>query len=126
MPNFDAFFNPALNTQRFGITAAQRAGAAWQRIQDNPVTVAVWRGGSFDHNETVRLEWDNSTTPLGSTETTVAVMTRVIAFGIKNHATLTDTDISEGDELAYQGEIFQVKDVATPPGELQARCVRVT
>ena len=125
MPDINAWLN---DTSTLGVTAADRAVDAWQRIQDDPVTVAVHRAGAFDHNEIVRLEWDNSTNALPQQENTVAVLTRVTAFGVVGHpaVAVTDTDIEEGDEIALSGEVYQVKDVLQPPGEAQARCVRIT
>ena len=124
MPDFDAWLGtvPTYLKPQANI----RAAAAWKRIQDKPETVAVWRNDDFDHNETVRLEWDNATNTMANTENAVTAITRVIVFGIRNHATLPNTDIVEGDEVYLGGEAYQVKDVLLTIGELQARCVRLT
>lgn len=123
MPNINNWLTPSTAPQ-----ATDRANDAWRRIQDKPSTVAVWRGGSFHHSETVRVEWGNNTNVMPSTTSpnTVTSITEVIVFGINGHATLTNTDIVEGDEIALSGEVYQVKDVLITIGELQARCTRIT
>lgn len=121
MPNLNAWL-----TSGTPPLAVDRANDAWQRIQDKPSTVAVWRGGSFHHNETVRVEWDNSTNVIPQAENTVAAITQLIVFGINGHETLTNTDIKEGDEVWLSGEGYQVRDVLITTGELQARCLRMT
>lgn len=123
MPDINAWLGSAINTPPL---AADRAADAYRRILDKPVTVAVWRGGSFHHNEIVRIEWDNSSNILPDSVTTVTAVTQVIVFGISGHATIANTDIKEGDELALSGEIYQVRDVLPTTGELQARCLRIT
>jgi hypothetical protein len=108
--------------------AADRAVDAWRRIQDKPSTVAVWRAGAYHHDEVVRIEWGNGTnvTPSAQSPNTVAAITEVVLFGINGHATLTSTDIKEGDEIWLAGESFVVKDSLITTGELQARAVRIT
>ena len=128
MPNFNNWFTNSINSHDFTPNVADRAAAEYRKIQDKPSTVAVWRGGSFHHSETVRVEWGNSTNtlPQSTSPNTVTAITEVVVFGINGHETLTNTDIVEGDEIALSGETYQVKDVLITLGELQARCVRIT
>lgn len=125
MPDYDAWWS---STTQHAPLASDRANDAWQRIQDKPSTVAVWRGGSYHHDEVVRMEWGNNTNvmPDSNSPNAVTAITEVIAFGINGHSTRTNTDIVEGDELNLNGESYQVKDVLITIGELQARCARIT
>jgi hypothetical protein len=125
MPDYDAWRS---TTNQFAPTASSRADDAWKRINDKPSTVAVWRAGAYHHDETVRIEWNNGTnvTPSAQSPNSVTAITEVVLFGINGHATLTSTDIKEGDEIWLAGESFIVKDSLITTGELQARAVRIT
>jgi hypothetical protein len=125
MPDYDAWRS---TTNQFAPTASSRADDAWKRINDKPSTVAVWRAGAYHHDETVRIEWNNGTnvTPSAQSPNSVTAITEVVLFGINGHATLTSTDIKEGDEIWLAGESFIVKDSLITTGELQARVVRIT
>jgi hypothetical protein len=125
MPDYDAWWS---TVNQFAPLASDRANDAWQRISDKPSTVAVWRGGSYHHDEIVRVEWGNSTNvlPGNISPNTVTSVTEVVLFGVNGHATVTNTDIVEGDEINLSGQSYQVKDALITTGELQARCVRIT
>jgi hypothetical protein len=50
----------------------------------------------------------------------------IVVIGIRNHATLTDTDILKDDEFGISGVRYRVLDVLLFAGEKQARCYRTT
>jgi len=50
------------------------------------------------------------------------VVTRRGCVGVKDHPTVTDTDIQRGDTFALNGINYRVVDLVFVPGEVQARC----
>lgn len=99
--------------------AQQRAADAWQRIQDKPTTVTLkTAAGVARAAQTVRLEWDNRS---GTAESDAGTTPRmnVIVYGIRDHATLSDTAMAEGDRFVYLGDAYVIEDVILQQGEIQ-------
>ena len=102
------------------IPAANRAAAAWNRINDKPLSVAFkMPNGTVLGVQTVRIEYDNSASQSedASGKTTVR---KLIIFGVRDHATVTNTNIGEGYRFVYQNGEYKVVDVITSIGEIQA------
>ena len=105
--------------------SAQRAVAAWGRIQDNASSITIMRGSSNLSAQTVRVELvrEGQDQPGMAGE---AGMWRAMVFGVRDHPTETDTDIQKGDRFVYGGSEYRVIAVAQWPGEVQATAERVT
>jgi hypothetical protein len=111
--------NTILSAGTAGI-AANRAALAWRRISEKPYSIVIKRGTTTLSAQTVRLESSSSSNRAG-TAGTVAVR-EVVVFGVKGHATVTDTNIRRADRFVYGGEEYQVNDLVLTLGEVQARC----
>ena len=102
-----------------------RAAAAWNRINDKPTSVTFRKpDGTVLAAQTVRLEYDNrvseSESPAGQTP-----VRKLIIFGVKDHATVTDTDVAEGYRFNYLNDAYRVVDTISTLGEIQAVCEAV-
>ena len=120
MPSFSAWLDAtgdlAANPTA---TEAQRAAAAWRRIQDKPTSVTFrLPGGSSLAAQTVRLESDSNASPSESVAG-AAPRRRVVIFGIRNHATLTNTNMAEGYRFVYLNDEYRVMDIILTLGEIQ-------
>ena len=104
------------------IAATNRAAAAWKRINDKPSSVTFKnRADTVLDAQTVRIEYDNR-----ASETDSAAgrgpLRKLTIFGVKDHDTVTDTDIGEGYRFIYDGDEYRVIDVIASIGEVQASC----
>lgn len=102
------------------IPAQNRAAAAWNRINDKPVSVAFkLPNGTVLAAQTVRIEYDNSASQSEAPSGQTAVR-KLIVFGVRGHSTITDTNVGEGYRFVYQNGEYRVMDVITTIGEIQA------
>lgn len=102
------------------IDANGRAAAAWNRINDKPTSVAFKKpDGTVLAAQTVRLEYDNivSQSEDASGQTAVRKLT---IFGVRDHSTVTDTDVKEGYRFVYQSDEYRCVDTILTIGEIQA------
>lgn len=100
-------------------TEAERAALAYARILDKPTSVAFKKpNGTTLAAQTVRLESDNRSS-LAESSAGAAPRRKLIIFGVKNHATVTDTDIGEGYRFVSGTDEYKVQDVIHTLGELQ-------
>lgn len=118
--NFNAWLNNPVV-----IDATERASAAWNRIAQKPSSIAFKnRAGTILDVQTVRIEYDSraseSTSAAGE-----APVRKLTIFGVKDHATVTDTDIGEGYRFVLDGDEYRVIDTISPIGEIQASCEAV-
>ncbi len=115
-PNFDDWLARSLP-----IGEADRAAAAWSRIQDKPTSIIIVRDGVAQTAQTVRIEYGNV-----SNEVQTAIgrnsVQDVVIFGIRNHLTLPDTDIRRGDTINIQSARYEVESILHTLGEVQALC----
>jgi hypothetical protein len=97
----------------------QRASEALRRIGIKP-TAVVFRtpNGTRLAAQNIRLESDNSATPGESTAGSAPVR-KLIAYGIKNHATEPDTNMKEGYVFVFEGDEYKCVDVIVTLGEIQ-------
>ncbi len=108
----------ATSTQRTA-REQRRAAEAWQRINDKPLSITLKQAsGTNRAAQVVRVESDNSATP-GESAAGAAPTRKVIVFGIRNHATLPDTAIAEGDRFVYAGDLYTCVDIILQTGEVQ-------
>lgn len=124
MPNFDNWlasskFKPA--------TAADKAVAAWRRIQDKPTSISLNRDGIAQTAQTVRLEYD-ADAQQDKDETGKSFRRELVVFGVKDHPSMAvlDTDIKAGDRFAIGVEHFEVSNVIFTTGEIQAIARRIS
>ena len=104
------------------IDANGRAAAAWNRINDKPTSVAFKkRDGTVLAAQTVRLEWDNTVSESQDASGQTAVR-RLIVFGVKDHSTITDTEVATGYRFVFNNEEYRVVDTIPTIGEIQAIC----
>jgi hypothetical protein len=121
MPNIDTW----LGTDYSDVLNAEgRAALAWRRIQDRPVSIVLAREGAGDlAAQTMRLESDNTVSDTTSSGTNMqTAIQKVTLFGVRDHATIPDTDIERSDRFRIDGVRYEVMALMTPPGEVQAVC----
>jgi len=110
------------------ISAADRAIAAWDRIQRKPHSIVIRRGSSTLSAQTVRVEFKKSANLIRVPDANAENYERaVVVFGVKDHPddAVADTDIQAGDKFGLNAERFTVHDIVLLPGEIQATCRRV-
>lgn len=119
MPNFDNLFV----SNRIGRpNATRRAIAAWNRILDKPSVIRVV-GSSTD--QTVRIEFDNSQARAVKGTAAEADVRSLVIFGVNGHPEVADTELTTGDQIIYNDEEYEIRDVIVTIGELQANGYRV-
>ena len=102
-----------------------RAAEAWARISEQPTTITIRRGGESLAAQTVRVEFNDSAREdldVRRGLNIVPGVQRAIAFGVRNHPTVADTDILRGDRFVINATEFEVIAVIPTPGEVQAIC----
>lgn len=102
------------------IPAAYRASLAWRRINDRPTSVAFKKpGGAVLDAQTVRIEHlINLYQPQSAAG--AAAVRRCVLFGVRDHATVADTDVASGYRFVSGADEYTVVDVIETPGEVQA------
>ena len=101
----------ALLGQASALSEAPYAALAWQAIQEKPSSVAFkTASGGAVAAQTVRVEADSSASPSESAAG-MAARRKVVLFGIKGHATLTDTDFEAGYRFVLDGAEYRIVDV---------------
>ncbi|KAB2861023.1 MAG: hypothetical protein K8L91_07940 [Anaerolineae bacterium] len=103
-----------------------RAAAAWNRIQDRPTSITLYRNESALGAQTVRLEYSEATTSAQMQGVAGQPSERqLIVFGVRNHPTVAATNIQRGDMLQYETDTYVIVDVIRLPGEIQAYTERL-
>lgn len=121
MPSLDGWLTGSADSDIVVLPAAQRAALAWRRINDRPSSVVLIRAGTPLAAQTMRIEFDNSSSMVNGTLVRTGVQ-RLTLFGVKNHPTIADTNIQRGDRFNLGLAQYEVKSVLTPPGETQGLC----
>jgi hypothetical protein len=97
----------------------RRAAEAWRRILEKRLSVIFKNSaGQKLPGQVVRVESDNTATPSMSTVGS-APKRKVIVYGIRNHATLPNTDIKENYVFVYDGDQYRCIDIIITLGEIQ-------
>lgn len=122
MPDFGAWRGSSKTARDVD---AQRAVAAWMRIQAKPTVITILRGASDLPAQTVRIDaMLRPDEPRGGANT-IGVQQWVSVLGVMNHPTVADTDIRKGDRFVINGtDEYRVLDTLTFPGEIQATAER--
>lgn len=98
---------------------AQRAALAWRRINDKPASIAFrTQAGSTLAAQAVRIESDSNASQSMS-DAGKAATRRIVIFGVRNHETVTDTDIEAGYRFVYGSSEYRVVSVVATLGEVQ-------
>lgn len=116
MPDFDAYFGDS-----GAIDDGSRAVDAWSRIQGDTSSIVIVRDGTSLAAQTVRVEF-SGTGEEQMNATGRSGHQRCVIFGVKNHPSVTDTNIQARDRFVINKVQYEVISVITPPGEVQAFC----
>jgi len=92
---------------------------AWRRINDKPTEITLKRGSTMLDQQLVRVEYSSSANEQVGENSIPGTLT-VTLFGVKNHPTVSDTDIQRGDRFVLENVEYEVMGVITTTGELQA------
>jgi hypothetical protein len=119
---------PSFESWREDVVA--RAVEAWGRIDEQPTTITIRRGtasgGSLTLDaQTVRIEFGDSAREDLVVRRGLNIapgVQRAVVFGVRNHPTVSDTDIQRGDRFVIDATEFEVIAVIRAPGEAQALC----
>lgn len=98
-----------------------RAADAWRRIQDKSTSITLKRGTTVLDAQTVRIEFSSGASEQSGPTTTPGFL-NVTIFGVKNHPTVSDTDIQRGDRVVLGNTEYEVVGVIASIGEVQAFC----
>lgn len=104
-----------MNAQRY-------ADRAWNLIQGNPASITINRRGNLLSAQTVRVETSNAQVERKGESGAMAVLRDAVVFGVRNHETVTDTNIKRNDLFEYDGQDYRVMDVNQVVGGIQAHC----
>jgi len=104
------------------ISETDRAVSIWRMISRKPTVISIQRrDGTAVADQTVRIEYEQRQIERGGMLTT-AERNKTTVFGVRNHPTIADTDIQEGDVFAYQNADYVVMSISWYSGEVQALC----
>lgn len=98
-----------------------RAADAWRRIQDKPTSIVLKRGTTLLDAQTVRIEFSSGANEQPAPTATPGFL-NVTIFGVKDHPTVSDTDIQRGDRVVLENTEYEVVGVIASIGEVQAFC----
>lgn len=121
MPNFNNWLTSNIDV----VDPEQRAVLCWRRIQDRPTSVQFKRDATLLDAQTVRIEY-GETANFVRNDVSGASTRDVWVIGVEDHPTVADTNVKAGDRFTIGRLSYQVRDVIKVPGEVQARCERVS
>lgn len=100
-------------------TEAQRAALAWRRINDKPTEVAFRTpAGTTLDAQTVRIEPD-SVAGMATSEVGAGQVRKAVVFGVRNHATQSDTVMDDGYRFVLDGDEYRCVGILKTLGEIQ-------
>jgi hypothetical protein len=102
-------------------TSENRSADAWRRIQDKPTTITLKRGTTKLDPQTVRVEFSSGASEQRG-EASVPSFLSVTIFGVKDHPSVSDTDIQKGDRVVLENTEYEVVGVIASIGEMQGFC----
>ena len=118
MPDLDLILSEGA-----ALDADHRAALAWRRIGEKPSSITLKRAATLLSAQTVRIEYSETMRehrgPSGN-----AMLRDLVVFGVRNQpaAAVVDTDIRANDRFVLNGIEYQVMDLVTTLGEVQAHC----
>lgn len=120
MPTTDNLYR---NRIKRGVNSDQRAILAYRRIQDKPTTITLWREEAEMDPQIVRIEWRTIVNDRND-DVSESTYRELTIFGVRDHDTVDDTDIKNGDLFVLYGDTYEVQDVAEYTGSVKARGIR--
>jgi len=109
----------APTTQERTLREQERAADAWRRIQEKPVSITLKTAAGVNRAaQTVRVELDNRAS-VGESAAGITPRMNAIVYGVRNHATVTNTAMAEGDRFVLNGDEYRIVDVIDTIGERQ-------
>ena len=120
MPGFDSWI---ASTNVRDTSPAAKAVEAWNHILDDASSIVIARGDNDLAAQTVRIEFQNIVNERQG-NMSEASHRRVWVMGVRNHVSVTDTDLANGDKFLLGGKVYEIMDVILLPGEIQADCAR--
>ena len=125
MPNFNGWWG-ANRISR--VNAERRAVLCWKRIQDKPSSVVFYDPATEAAigvgAQTVRLEYEDDGRVVENMAEGQSPKRMLTVIGVRDHPTVTDTDVAEGYRFKVDGLNYRVMDVIRVPGEVQATAER--
>lgn len=101
------------------VTEEQRAALAWRRINDKPTEVAFRTpAGVTLSAQMVRIEPD-SVAGMATSEAGAGQVRKAVVFGVRNHATVTDTIMDDGYRFVLDGDEYRCVGILKTLGEIQ-------
>lgn len=106
--------------------SSSRAVDAWARIQEKPTLITIARKDDDLPAQTVRIEHSNQTSaPFESASQSGAVnlvRSTLMIYGVLDHPDpdVPDTDIRRGDRFRIDTGLYEVLQIVTTAGEIQA------
>lgn len=101
---------------------ADRACAAWNRIQERPTDVVLIRDSSPLTAQCMRVEIKHTSTEESSKGLKLGERSNkvdVVLFGIKDHPSETDTDMQRNDRFELDSLLYDIQTVYVYQGEIQ-------
>ena len=112
-----------MTAQQRSERSQERAADAWRRINEKPTTITLRTAAGVNRAaQTVRIEVDNRAS-VGESAAGATPRMNVIVYGIRGHATLTDTAMAEGDRFVLAGDEYKITDIILQTGEIQGVAV---
>jgi hypothetical protein len=121
VPNLNAWYAASGRIDNT-ISPTSRAIDAWHRIQANPTSIMIFRVGSAQQ---FRVESGTGAGELAGPAAQQAVR-QVILFGVNGHPTVANSNIQSKDRFVLGNTEYDVTDVLSVPGEVQAFAQAVT
>lgn len=109
----------------FTISEAVRAVDHWNMILDEGQEITIWRDSVEQDPQRLRIEPANfSIENIGGSDIGEVNLRFLTVFGVKDHPTIADADLRKGDLFLYEGQDYEIENVITHPGTIQARAIR--
>ncbi len=105
------------------INSNVRAERTWSMILRDPTQIVINREGVELDAQTVKLTFNSDAKWVGGDADIGKSANRdVVMFGVAGHSCEDDTDLLTGDRFAIGFTRYEIRDVVTMPGGIQARC----
>lgn len=110
------------NAGQSPVDESRFADHAWRLIQRKPDSIIIRRGATVLAAQTVAVEMSNAQVEREGQGDSLIALRDAVVFGIRNHATLPDTDIKRDDLFEHDGQDYRVMDLVLTMGGIQAHC----
>lgn len=122
MVDFDGLISSDDGKLVTGITSVSRASRMWALIQRNSTSITIKRGTTTLSAQVVKVVIENSGNDERVGESrSVSGLQDAIVYGVRDHASVADTDIEIGDMFVVNGDVHRVIGTTLIPGGIEAR-----